>query len=373
MIWRQLISDASEYSRTLVWYAGRKVGVAGSHFEGAKGIVVGVLKARRGTYQKPFLHVGMVFLVVLAVSGGSVLVNRYPSKALAQSGTGEEGQTAAPESVDITNIDTVTQESDKPRRDVITYTVEGGDTLSSIARKFSNEKLGINLDAASIAYLNGFSVGKVLAVGDKIKIPPVSGVIIKVKSGDTIYSLAKKYGLPSPQPIVDWPYNNFVDDEKFSLAAGQELVIPGGKPPEERPAPVQNTPKSSLFGAPAGGGSGQFAWPIGGAITQYFAWYHTGVDIAGPGGSAVTVADGGRVVSVLYQNYGYGYHVIVDHGNSYTTLYGHLSRIDVAVGENVSRGQQLGLRGSTGRSTGPHLHFEIRKNGAFQNPLSYLR
>jgi len=195
--------------------------------------------------------------------------------------------------------------------------------------------------------------------------------VVEVKSGDTIYSLAKKYGLPSAQPIVDWPYNSFVDDEKFSLAAGQILAIPGGRAPavvQVAPQIARKTPSQGIFSP----GSGQFGWPVQGIITQYFAWYHSGLDIAGPIGTAVTAADSGRVVTVLYENYGYGYHVIVDHGNGYSSLYGHLSRIDVGEGQNVSRGQVLGLRGSTGRSTGPHLHFEIMQNGAKINPLGFL-
>ena len=247
--------------------------------------------------------------------------------------------------------------------------MQGGDTLSSIAKKFSRKD--DPMDVESIAYLNNFSESKILKPGDVIKIPPTAGVVVEVKSGDTIYSLAKKYGLPSAQPIVDWPYNSFVDDEKFSLASGQTLTIPGGRAPavvQVAPQAVRKVPNQGIFSP----GNGQFSWPIQGLITQYFSWYHSGLDIAGPVGTPITAADSGRVVSVLYENYGYGYHVIVDHGNGYQTLYGHMSRIDVAQGQNVSRGTTLGLRGSTGRSTGPHLHFEVIQNGAKVNPLGFL-
>jgi len=326
-----------------------------------KGVVVEVLKARRGTYQKPFLHVGMVFLTLSAVMFAPIIANNYPTRATA-------AETQSPSAVlnlatDVSGMDTQTTESVKPRRDVEAYTVVSGDTLSSIAKAYG-------VDVTSIAYLNDFAKAELLRPGDVVKIPPVSGIIVKVKSGDTIASLAKKYGLPSPQPIVDWPYNSFANDETFALSAGQTLVIPDGKPPEAAPAPVFSTPNVGLFTR----GNGVFSWPTSGIITQYFSWYHSGVDIANHIGTAILAADSGRVVSVLYENHDYGYHVIIDHGNGYQTLYGHMSEIWVNVGDNVSRGQQIGKMGSTGRSTGSHLHFTVYiGGGALVNPLGLLK
>ena len=138
-----------------------------------------------------------------------------------------------------------------------------------------------------------------------------------------------------------------------------------------------------------GGGSGRFAWPERGPITQGFGCTdllgepydpscpsrhtHTGIDIGCPFGTPIGAADAG-VVS--YVNFGwgggYGNFVLITHGNGFATLYAHLSSISVAAGQPVSRGQVIGAEGSTGYSTGPHLHFEIRLNGAYQNPLSYL-
>ena len=191
----------------------------------------------------------------------------------------------------------------------------------------------------------------------------------KIKKGDSVASLAKKYGLPSAQPIVDWPYNSFINDETFSLAIGQTLVIPGGKPPSEAPVILRSVSSPTLFA----GGTGQFIWPTNGIITQYFSWYHQGDDIANNTGTTVVAADAGRVVTVFYDNHGYGYHMIIDHGNGYKTLYAHMSRIDVSEGQSVGRGERIGLMGSTGRSTGTHLHFEILRNGVRVNPLSLLK
>lgn len=116
-------------------------------------------------------------------------------------------------------------------------------------------------------------------------------------------------------------------------------------------------------------------WPIGcSRITQYFkGWIHTGVDIACPYGTAIVAAADGVVSRVQYLNYGYGYNVIIDHGGGKKTLYAHNSSISVVVGQSVSQGEVIAKEGSTGRSTGPHLHFEVIINGQKVNPLSYIR
>ena len=138
-----------------------------------------------------------------------------------------------------------------------------------------------------------------------------------------------------------------------------------------------------------GGGTGRFAWPERGPITQLFGCtdflaepydpncptrhIHTGLDIGASFGTPVAAADTGVVSLVNYGwGGGYGNYVVITHGNGYATLYAHLSAISVSANQTVQRGQTIGAEGSTGFSTGPHLHFEIRLNGAYQNPLSYL-
>jgi murein DD-endopeptidase MepM/ murein hydrolase activator NlpD len=138
-----------------------------------------------------------------------------------------------------------------------------------------------------------------------------------------------------------------------------------------------------------GGGSGRFSWPESGPITQGFGCtdllgepydpncpshhFHTGIDVGAPYGTAITAADSG-IVSYTNRGWGggYGNFILITHGNGYATLYAHLSAIDVSPGQAVRRGQVIGAEGSTGYSTGPHLHFEIRLNGAYENPLSFL-
>jgi murein DD-endopeptidase MepM/ murein hydrolase activator NlpD len=138
-----------------------------------------------------------------------------------------------------------------------------------------------------------------------------------------------------------------------------------------------------------GGGSGRFAWPERGPITQGFGCsdllgepydpscpthhFHTGIDIGCSFGTPIGAADAGVVSYVSFGwSGGYGNFVLITHGGGFATLYAHLSSIAVSAGQPVRRGQVIGAEGSTGYSTGPHLHFEIRLNGAYQNPLSYL-
>jgi murein DD-endopeptidase MepM/ murein hydrolase activator NlpD len=138
-----------------------------------------------------------------------------------------------------------------------------------------------------------------------------------------------------------------------------------------------------------GGGTGHFTWPERGPITQQFGCttflaepydpscptlhFHSGLDIGAAFGTPVAASDTGIVSLVTYNCcVGYGNYVIITHGNGYSTLYGHLSAINVSVNQHVQQGQRIGAEGSTGFSTGPHLHFEIRLNGQYQNPLVYL-
>jgi murein DD-endopeptidase MepM/ murein hydrolase activator NlpD len=115
-----------------------------------------------------------------------------------------------------------------------------------------------------------------------------------------------------------------------------------------------------------------FLWPTQGTITQNFWWGHGALDIALATGTPVAASDGGIVTFAGWDNSGYGYMVMLDHGNGFSTLYAHLSQYFVDAGQTVARGQTIAAMGSSGRSTGPHTHFEVRYNGAPQNPMFYL-
>ena len=265
-----------------------------------------------------------------------------------------------------TNIVLASIPEDRKGTEAFSYTVQGGDTLSSIGSKFR-----ISVDA--LKYINGLSDSSVLQVGDSLTIPPVTGLIHKVASGDTLSSIGSKYDV-APQAIAD--FNYILDTSK--LAIGTELVIPEGKVPQQVVPVVVPviTPSMGTPGLAAQPSSNFCVWPSSvRIITQYFTWYHNGVDIASPAGTAMPplyACTSGVVTRSGWDPFGLGLHVRIDHGNGYETVYGHMSRIDVGYGERVSRGQVIGLMGNTGRSTGPHVHFMVIYGGVSQNPLGYM-
>lgn len=246
-----------------------------------------------------------------------------------------------------------------PRTDMVTYTVQDGDTISGIASRF-----GISIN--SILWENNLAAYSIIRPGQTLSILPVSGVRHKVVKGENLSKIAAKYGVETGA-IISANKLASADDLKI----GELILIPGGNKP--RPAPTYALRRPAAAPAPAG--TGGLVWPAGcRRITQYFGWRHTGVDIACSYGSAVYAADAGRVIKAQGGwNGGYGIIIVVQHANGNQTLYGHNSKIYVQVGEEITRGQTIAAIGSTGRSTGPHLHFEIRVGGYRKNPFSYLR
>jgi len=249
------------------------------------------------------------------------------------------------------------------RGEVVEYVVKEGDTISSIASKFS-----ISLD--TILWANNLKSSSKIKSGQRLKIPPVTGIVHLVKRGETVYSVAKKYSI-SAQNIVNYPFNSFANDETFTLRMGQSLVVPEGVMPAAVPVAVAKS--TTVQVGSFTGAQGTFIWPTSGSITQRFVWYHPALDIANRSAPPVVAVDSGIVASVVYARYAYGNHIIIDHGNGYRSLYAHLSSINVSAGQTVSQGQQIGVMGSTGRSTGIHLHLEIIRNGVKINPLGVLK
>jgi len=171
-------------------------------------------------------------------------------------------------------------------------------------------------------------------------------------------------------------------DEKKNLLsstiANRNALVAMEKELEIKEAEVTRILESYKYGSSP---SGKLMWPVAGRVTSEYGnrihpifgvlRFHSGIDIAAPTGTLVKAADGGQIVQAGYFG-GYGYSIMVYHGGGFATWYAHLSSINVAVGQMVERGQVIGLVGSTGWSTGPHLHFEVRINGAHQNPRAYL-
>ncbi|MDO8487887.1 MAG: peptidoglycan DD-metalloendopeptidase family protein [bacterium] len=357
-----LTRDIKEFGRLWYWYLYRRGYKLFMQFEKIKGFIAKSLYRQRGRFSRPFIHVSMGGLIALGVTLAPVLAESFP-------GIGDDPWTDVPPSSivrEVTDDGTSTVVSDKVRDKVVEYEVQPGDTVSVIAEKFG-------VDSDTIRWENNLASVNDIRPRQTLRILPVSGINHKVARGETIYSIAKKYNA-NPQAMVDFPFNNFADNETFALAVGQTIIVPDGVKPNQIPwspslAVSRRTPDAGAVSA-----TGQFVWPAGGLITQRYVWYHKGVDIANPSLPSVLAADAGRVVVAGWvDNSGYGNRIIIDHNNGYQTLYAHLSRIYVTVGQTVKRGDAIGQEGSTGRSTGPHLHFEIRRGGVAVNPLEYLR
>ncbi len=268
----------------------------------------------------------------------------------------------------------------RPRQEVITYTVRSGDTLFGIS-----EKYGITPETV----LWGNTVLKddphLLSPGQELLISPITGVLRVVYTDDTIEGLAAAYHA-SADDILNWP-GNHLDADNPVLVEGTVIVVPGGERdfvqwtvPRIARAQRNPLPTGAGPGACAGGysggavGSGSFIWP---AVNHYlsgfgYSSYHAGIDIAAGHGAPIYAADSGVVMFAGWSNWGYGYMVVIDHGNGWQTLYAHLSQWNVSCGQSVYQGNVVGLSGSTGNSTGPHLHFEINYQGSRPNPWNYL-
>lgn len=259
------------------------------------------------------------------------------------------------------------------QRTISYYTVKIGDTLSGVAKAF-----GVTIN--TIAWQNNLGAKALLRPGDKLVILPVSGVLYKVRPGDSLSKIARQYKVEA-SAIIN--YNNLSGDR---VIIGQSLIIPGGQPPATAASQVASAASNKLVPkvqqvfsnvkntVKANLGTGGMTWPtVGHRITQYYSFRHNGVDIGNKVGTPIYAADGGKVeLSASGWNGGYGNTIVLNHGKL-KTRYGHLSRLYVRAGQTVTKGQVIGEMGSTGRSTGPHLHFEVLSGKIRYNPLNYIR
>jgi LysM repeat protein len=272
----------------------------------------------------------------------------------------------------------------RPRVDVITYTVQQGDTLFGIADEFG-------LKPETLLWGN-FETLKdnphLLKPEMVLNILPTNGVYYKWHQGDSVERVASEFKT-DPQAILDYPGNriNLIDitEGRVNIPEGTWLIIPDGKRPLKDwgpPAISRSNPAvARYYGEGACGsvyegaiGTGSFIWPTSyhGISGYTYGAIHPAIDIGGTTGDAIMASDSGVVVFAGWSNFGYGYMIVIDHGNGFQTAYAHLSAIAVGCGQSVFQGGYIGAMGSTGNSTGPHLHFEISLNGAKPNPLDYL-
>jgi len=263
----------------------------------------------------------------------------------------------------------VTREKNKMHP--LLYVVQKGDTASKIARRF-------NLKETTLMSANP---GKRVRPGEHLTIPSMNGIYVVVRRNDSVSSIAKRCG-SSTAAIMR---ANGLERAK-GLRIGMKLFVPGGKLPEEQVVVSSKGygRRKSVFVGEYSGSVGHFRWPCQGRFTSPFGYrrspfrrrrrsvFHAGIDISAPRGTPVVASADGIVTHAGWMS-GYGKTIVIQHGGAVSTLYGHNSSLLVGAGAVVRRGQIIARVGSTGRSTGNHCHFEIRRGGRPTNPLRGLR
>jgi murein DD-endopeptidase MepM/ murein hydrolase activator NlpD len=275
----------------------------------------------------------------------------------------------------------------RPRQEVIKYVVQEGDTVFGIAEKFG-------LQPQTILWGNATLMDDPhnLRPGQELNILPVDGTYYEWHQGDGLNGVAKYFGV-KPEDIINYPGNHLDpatigDFAAPNIKAGTMLIVPGGKREfVSWSAPLGVTRENAAYARvlgpgvcdPVSGGAvgfGTFVWP---ANRHYLSGYdyspatnHWGIDIAGSEGEGVFATDAGVVVYAGWNNYGYGNMIMIDHGRGWQSLYAHLSAIYVSCGQSVGQGEAIGAIGTTGNSSGPHLHFELMTSTYKVNPWDFL-
>lgn len=265
-----------------------------------------------------------------------------------------------------------------PRTEPVIYEVESGDAVFSIASKF-------NITPETLLWSN-YDVLQddphSLRIGQELMIPPTNGILYEWEEGNTLEDVARDFKARADD-ILSWSGNR-LDFTNPEIEPGSLVMIPGGEREfQQWVVPTYAVGRSGTNATLPGGctveggglwGSGFFIWP---ADNHYLSgndfWSgHLAIDIATATGAPIYASDSGVVVFAGWDSHGYGNVIMIDHQNGYHTLYAHLSSLNVSCGSNAGQGSVIGYAGSTGNSTGPHLHFEIRYLGGFINPWTVL-
>ncbi|MEW5870402.1 MAG: peptidoglycan DD-metalloendopeptidase family protein [Chloroflexota bacterium] len=268
----------------------------------------------------------------------------------------------------------------RPRQEIINYQVQQGDSIFEIAARFF-------LRPESVLWANYAQLNDnpdLISIGMSLNIPSQDGVLYEWQEGDTFEAVAARLEA-QVEDILNWPGND-LDLTNPTIDPGTLILVPGGHR-EFRQWLIPTIPRGSagvsksVYGAGACEGSydgalgtGSFIWPVSThTLSGNDYWSgHLAIDIGAAEGAQVYASDSGVVVFAGWSNGGYGNTVMIDHGNGYQTLYGHLSKVSTGCGRSVSQGAVIGYAGSTGNSTGTHLHFEVRYLGGFINPWYVL-
>ncbi len=274
----------------------------------------------------------------------------------------------------------ITDKPESAATEATKYTIAAGDSIYSIASRFNLEPETILWSNYDVLHDDAHNI----SIGDELIIPPSDGIYYLWKENDVLQRVADKYHV-DPKAILLDPANK-LDITSPAIKAGEYVMLPGGYRATAVISPVvfeyskDSGVKKKISGPGgcdwdyAGYGNGSFVWPSAThSVSGNDFWSgHMGLDIATVLGGPIYAADGGTVIYSGPISGGYGIMIMIDHGNGYQTLYAHLSSVSVSCGQGVSQGQVIGAGGSTGNSTGPHLHFEVRYGGGYVNPWNVL-
>ena len=350
--------------------------------------------ARLGVYVVAFLAVVLIVWGIgsLITNGSQVSADLPPTATPVPT---QEAMVANTPEINTENkVDGISRELDMDspqnsqsadRQEIITYTVEAGDNIFDISQKFG-------LAPETVLWSNRYTLGDTpdgLSIGVKLVILPVDGLYHRWSEGEGLNGVASFYGV-DPDVIVNFPLNGLSKEtvgnySNPNITPGTMLVVPGGTRPNVSwvSARDEAVSGSSYLGPGACGGiiygnvgTGSFTWPT---TAHWLSGYeynppvHNGLDFGGDFGSPIYAADSGVIVYSGWSDRGYGNLIVIDHDGGWQTYYAHM--IDgtlLPCGSNVQKGQLIASMGSTGNSTGPHLHFEMRLNGYPVNPWDFL-
>jgi len=358
------------------------------------GIGLGESMLRVGTTLLSVVMIGVVVWLLQSVYTQSVQVGGAVEASVTEPAIAAEGIASVPQQA-ANSFDGIprvakpfTTIPTRPRQDIVKYIVEDGDTVFGIAEKFGLSPETILWGNYTVLQDNPHS----LKVGQELSILPVDGVywqwLAENKGG--LPGFAKYFGV-QVDDILNLPANHLDvaavgDINNPNIPDGTWLIIPGGKREliswsaplgvtRENPASARVLGPGACDAVSGGAvGYGTFIWPANNHTLSGFDYspIHRGIDIAGNEGEAVYATDAGVVVYAGWNNYGYGNMVMIDHGNGFQSLYAHMSAFNVGCGQSVGQGDVIGAIGTTGSSSGSHLHFEILSSTYKINPWDVL-